>query len=586
MNIRQFLEEKVSQAMHVCGIPTHVPPMVRASARKEFGDYQVNGVMPAAKGMKLNPRELGARVIEALSWQDFAEKVELAGPGFINIHLKNDWLFGRVVESLLDARLGVPAATSPKTVVVDYSSVNLAKEMHVGHLRSTIIGDVISRLVEFAGHRVVRQNHVGDWGTQFGMLLAHLDDVKKATAASSLEMELSDLESFYIAAKKRFDSDTDFEKRARAKVVEFQSGDSKALSDLRFFIDVSLRHCEEVFERLHVLLKRSDVRGESAYNSDLPKIVNELREQGLLVLDDGAQCVFLDEFKGKEGEPLPIIVQKSDGGYLYMTTDLAALRYRSQTLGAHEILVVTDSRQALHFKQVEALGRRAGFLPQETALHNITFGMMNGPDGKPFRSRDGGNVKMVELLNEAEQRAYALVKGKNTDLSEAELRTIAKTVSVSAVKYADLSKHRSSDYVFSWDSMLSFEGNTAPYMLYAYTRIAGIFRKTADGSLDAFLKSVGGREVVNGHEPQERALVLVLSQFSEVLQSAVVENLPHYLCTYLYDLSGSFMSFYEACPVLNAPESERRSRLLIAALTAKTLQQGLSLLGIQTLEKM
>ena len=565
--------------MQKAGLPAEANPIIRLSARKEFGDYQANGIMPAAKILKSNPREIANQVVQNLEWQNFAEKVEIAGPGFINIFLKNSWLSDAATLALASSKLGIPALSRKQLVVVDYSSPNLAKEMHVGHLRSTIIGDVLSRVQEFLGHKVIRQNHVGDWGTQFGMLLAHFEDLQKGDAQHAA-VELSDLEKFYIAAKKRFDEDKSFEERSRQTVVKFQSGDASALRNLQEFINTSLHHCEEVYERLNVLLKRSDVRGESAYNSALPGVVESLRKQKLLIEDHGAQCVFLDEFKGKDG-PLPIIVQKSDGGYLYMTTDLAALQYRSQTLKADSIIAVTDARQALHFNQLETLGRLAHFLPKTTELHHVTFGMVLGSDNKPFKTRSGGTAKLSDLLNEAEERALALVKEKNTNLSIEEQKQIARAVGVGAVKYADLSKHRSSDYVFSWEQMLSFEGNTAPYLLYAYTRIAGILRKGGT-SVDAI--AIGPIEVV---APQERTLALQILQFSEVLNAVSAELLPHYLCTYLYDLAGAFMSFYEACPVLNASEtSEKENRMRLAALTARTLKCGLSLLGLNTLERM
>jgi len=578
VNVRAHLEEKFSEAMQKAGLPPEANPMVRISARKEFGDYQANGIMPAAKILKANPRDVALRVVENLDWQAFAAKVEVAGPGFINIFLKDDWLADAATRALASERLGIPPVPSKKRFVVDYSSPNLAKEMHVGHLRSTIIGDVLARVQEFIGHEVIRQNHVGDWGTQFGMLLAHLEDVQKS-GEKNAAVELADLEKFYIAAKKRFDEDKSFEERARQTVVKFQAGDAAVLRNLDSFINTSLEHCEEVYGRLDVLLTRSDVRGESAYNSMLPGIVESLRQQKLLVEDQGAQCVFMEEFKGKEG-PLPIIVQKSDGAYLYMTTDLAALKYRSQTLKATDIIAVTDARQALHFKQLEALGRRAGFLPPSTALHHVTFGMVLGNDNKPFKTRTGGTIKLTELLSEAEERALLLVQEKNTNLSRDEQREIARAVAAGAVKYADLSKHRASDYVFSWEQMLSFDGNTAPYLLYAYTRIAGILRK-AGTSVDEL--PAGPIAVI---APQERTLAIQLLQFSEVLNAVSSELLPHYLCTYLYELAGAFMSFYEACPVLNGTPDEKESRMRLAALTARTLRCGLNLLGLKTLERM
>ncbi|MED5389915.1 MAG: arginine--tRNA ligase, partial [Pseudomonadota bacterium] len=428
--------------------------------------------------------------------------------------------------------------------------------------------------------KVVRQNHVGDWGTQFGMLLAYLEEQKHEESDAELSRELSDLEGFYRAAKQRFDESGDFANRARSLVVKLQAGDEDCLTLWREFNNVSLSHCQAVYDRLGVSLTPADVRGESAYNDDLPQVVADLNAKGLLSEDQGAQCVFMDAFKNKEGAPLPVIVQKADGGYLYATTDLAALRYRAGTLGADRMLYFVDQRQALHFQQMFTLAKLAGFVPEATALEHMGFGTMNGPDGRPFKTRDGGTVKLIDLLNEAEERAYTLVKDKNAELNEDDLRTIARAVGIGAVKYADLSKNRSSDYIFNFDQMLSFEGNTAPYLLYAYTRVASVFRKAG---LD--MAEVSGDFLLQ--EEAEQALAARLVQFGEVLESVAEKGLPHLLCAYLYDVAGLFSSFYEHCPILSGDnEALRQSRLKLAALTARTLQQGMALLGLSPLERM
>lgn len=582
MNIRQLLDDRITAALHTLGAPDKVTAIVKPSARPEFGDYQANGVMAAAKALKTNPRELASRLLESLDLSDMAEKLEVAGPGFINIHLKNEWM----AETLEAGRMQDAPTSSSQTVVVDYSGPNLAKEMHVGHLRSTIIGDAVARVLAFQGNTVIRQNHVGDWGTQFGMLIAHMVDLQ--SQGGELSMQLADLETFYREAKKRFDDEPDFAAQARDYVVKLQSGDAGCLKLWRQFIDISLHHCEEVYQRLGVQLTRADVKAESAYNDDLPVIVSELQAKALLVEDQGAQCAFLDEFRNKDGSITPIIVQKSDGGYLYATTDLAALRHRSGVLKADRVLYFTDARQALHFKQVFTLARKAGFVRDAVSLEHMPFGAMLGEDGKPFKTRSGGTVKLADLLSEAEERAFALVTEKNPQLDEAERRDIAHKVGIGAVKYADLSKNRNSDYVFSWESMLSFEGNTAPYLQYAYARIQSIFRKAGEKETLPGLPLPGEGSKITVRESAERALAVKLLQFPEATDSVAKEGMPNHLCTYLYELAGHFMSFYEACPILKegVDADVRNSRLQLAALTAQTLQTGLDLLGIAVMERM
>lgn len=582
MNIRQLLDDRITAALHALGAPANVTAIVKPSARPEFGDYQANGVMAAAKQLKLNPRELATRLLETLDLSDLAEKLEVAGPGFINIHLKNTWLAKSLEQTSTCSspdkeRLG---GVSPQTIVIDYSGPNLAKEMHVGHLRSTIIGDAVARVLEFQGHKVIRQNHVGDWGTQFGMLIAHMVSMaEQHGGVSGVAPQLADLETFYREAKKRFDDEPQFANTARDYVVKLQSGDAECLAWWQQFIDISLHHCEAVYERLGVSLTRADVKPESAYNADLAQVVSDLQASGLLVEDQGAQCVFLEEFKNKDGSITPIIVQKTGGGYLYATTDLAALRYRSSVLNIDRALYFTDARQSLHFQQVFTLARKAGFVRTDIALEHMPFGNMLGEDGKPFKTRTGGTVKLVELLTEAEERAFALVTEKNPTLDETERRAIAHTVGIGAVKYADLSKNRNSDYIFNWETMLSFEGNTAPYLQYAYARIKSIFRR-------AQLETGNASIVLQASA--ERVLAVKLLQFTEVTDSVAKEGLPNHLCTYLYELAGNFMSFYEACPILKegVDAEVRDSRLHLAQVTAQTLQTGLALLGIEVMERM
>ena len=556
------------------------PAQIDRTKDKSHGDFATNIALMLAKPAGMKPRDLAEKLIAALPADNAVAKVEIAGPGFINFFQADDWLTGLLDQALADPYLAVPRPEQAQTVVVDYSSPNLAKEMHVGHLRSSIIGDAVVRTLEFLGHAVVRQNHVGDWGTQFGMLLAYLEEQKSEESDTELSRELGDLEGFYRAAKQRFDESDAFATRARSLVVKLQAGDEDCLALWREFNSVSLSHCQAVYDRLGVSLTPADVRGESAYNDDLAQVVSDLDARGLLSEDQGAQCVFMDEFKNKEGAPLPVIVQKADGGYLYATTDLAALRYRAGTLHADRMLYFVDQRQALHFQQMFSLAKRAGFVPEPTELEHMGFGTMNGPDGRPFKTRDGGTVKLIDLLDEAEERAYTLVKDKNPQLDDQDLRTIAHAVGIGAVKYADLSKNRSSDYIFNFEQMLSFEGNTAPYLLYAYTRVASVFRKAG-----LEMAQVSGDFQLQ--EDAEQALAARLVQFGEVLESVAEKGLPHLLCTYLYDVAGLFSTFYEHCPILSGDnEALKQSRLKLAALTARTLKQGMELLGLSPLERM
>ena len=578
MNIRTLLERKITQALHDAGAENS-PAIIKASAKSKFGDYQANGIMGAAKKLKMKPHDLAAKVLEHMELVGIASKVEIAGPGFLNIYLEEDWLAEHAEQALSSERLNIEEVYDPQTVVIDYSAPNLAKEMHVGHLRSTIIGDSMARILNFLGHKVIRQNHVGDWGTQFGMLLTYMGELGDDTA--ELSKQLSNLEKFYQAAKVRFDEDENFAKTARENVVKLQAGDKDFLKLWQQFTETSLQHCDEIYKNLNVLLTRDDVMPESAYNDDLANVVSDLDKQGILTKDQGAQCVFMDEFKNKDDSITPMIVQKSDGGYLYATTDLAALRYRHNKLKMDRGLYVIDARQSLHLKQVFTAGKKAGFVPETTQLEHMAFGTMMGKDGTPFKTRDGGTVKLIDLLNEAQQRAFDLVTQKNPDLDEETRKSIAKTVGIGAVKYADLSKNRTSDYIFNWDTMLSFEGNTAPYLQYAYARIQSILRKI-DG-VENIDESIGIELI----DKEERQLTNKLLQFEEAIEIVAKEGTPNLLCNYLFELAGNFMTFYEACPIMKADFDDlKHSRLKLAHLTGNTLKTGLDLLGIDVMERM
>ena len=577
MNIQALLSEKVSQAMIAAGAPADCEPQVRQSAKVQFGDYQANGMMAVAKKLGMAPRQLAEQVLTHLDLNGIASKVEIAGPGFINIFLDPAFLAQHVQQALASDRLGVTQPTK-QTVVVDYSAPNVAKEMHVGHLRSTIIGDAAVRTLEFLGHKVIRANHVGDWGTQFGMLIAWLEKQQQENAG---EMALADLEGFYRDAKKHYDEDEAFAERARSYVVKLQGGDEYFREMWRKLVDITMSQNQLTYDRLNVTLTRDDVMGESLYNPMLPGIVADLKAKGLAVESEGATVVFLDEYKNKEGEPMGVIIQKKDGGYLYTTTDIACAKYRYETLHADRVLYYIDSRQHQHLMQAWTIVRKAGYVPDSVPLEHHMFGMMLGKDGKPFKTRAGGTVKLADLLDEALERARRLVAEKNPDMPADELEKLANAVGIGAVKYADLSKNRTTDYIFDWDNMLAFEGNTAPYMQYAYTRVLSVFRKA-----DIDESALANAQVVIS-EDREAQLAARLLQFEETLTVVAREGTPHVMCAYLYDVAGLFSGFYEHCPILSAENEEiRNSRLKLAQLTAKTLKLGLDTLGIETVERM
>ena len=558
MNIQALLSEKVSQALIAAGASADCEPQVRQSAKVQFGDYQANGVMAVAKKLGMAPRQLAEQVLSHLDLSGIANKVEIAGPGFINIFLDPAFLAENVSSALKSERLGV-AQPQAQTVVVDYSAPNVAKEMHVGHLRSTIIGDAAVRTLEFLGHKVIRANHVGDWGTQFGMLIAYLEKQQQENAG---EMALADLEGFYREAKKHYDEDEAFAERARSYVVKLQGGDEYFREMWRKLVDITMSQNQLTYNRLNVTLTRDDVMGESLYNPMLPGIVADLKAKGLAVESEGATVVFLDEYKNKEGEPMGVIIQKKDGGYLYTTTDIACAKYRYENLHADRVLYYIDSRQHQHLMQAWTIVRKAGYVPDSVPLEHHMFGMMLGKDGKPFKTRAGGTVKLADLLDD-------------------ELEKLANAVGIGAVKYADLSKNRTTDYIFDWDNMLAFEGNTAPYMQYAYTRVLSVFRKA-----DIDESALAAAPVVITEE-REAQLAARLLQFEETLTVVAREGTPHVMCSYLYDLAGLFSGFYEHCPILSAESEEtRNSRLKLALLTAKTLKLGLDTLGIETVERM
>ena len=573
MPIKELLNQRFSAAMQAAGIPSECSPILALSGKPQFGDYQANGAMGAAKRLKTNPRELAQNILDNLDLEGIADKLEIAGPGFINIYLSDKFLADALADNSAEPN------KNPQTIVVDYSSPNLAKEMHVGHLRSTIIGDAVARVQEYQGQKVIRQNHMGDWGTQFGMLIAELE--QQLSEGEQAELALNDLEVFYQQSKKHFDEDPEFADTARAYVVKLQSGDQHCRILWQKFIQVSVAHNLDIYKQLNVGLDSQHIMPESAYNDDLQNVLDDLIAKGLAVESDGAKVVFLEELADKNGDPSVMIVQKSGGGFLYATSDLAAMRYRVNKLQADRIIYSIDARQSLHMKQVFTAARKAGYAPEAIGLEHHPFGTMMGKDGKPFKTRSGGTVKLADLLVEAVERAERLLREKNTDLSDADIKVIARKVGIGAIKYADLSKTRTNDYIFDWDAMMSFEGNTAPYLQYAYTRIRSIFRK-ADIDPQTFSAEI------NIVEPQEKTLAMKLLQFEEVVNQVASEGYPHILCNYVYELASAFMSFYEHCPVLKdgVAEETQKSRLQLSKQTSETIAKGLDLLGIEVMEKM
>jgi len=573
--ILELLEKITAKAMADAGIDIKCKPLLSKATKKEFGDYQANGVLSAAKRQKMNPRDLAEKVVANIDNAEVIEKVEIAGPGFINYYLQQDWLSSRLNQLDCQVEKMITLNQKQEVIVVDYSGPNLAKEMHVGHLRSTIIGDCLARVFSKLNYKVIRQNHVGDWGTQFGMLLTYMTDLERKGAG--VKTKLSDLEEFYREAKKKFDEDSDFAHRARDQVVKLQAGDAKCMEQWQTFIGISLKHCFAVYARLNVLMTKDDLKPESSYNLELKGVISSLKDKNLLKESEGAQCVFLEQFIGKDKEPLPIIVQKSDGGFLYATTDLAALQYRSLELKASKILYVVDIRQGLHFDQIFSLAKTASFVSDECELQHISFGTMLGKDGKPFKTRTGGTVKLNALLDEAITRAAKIIAEKNPDFDVDKVNKIAQVIGINAVKYADLSKNRKTNYIFEWDQMLALEGNTAPYMMYAYSRIQSILREAGESTTASTI-------IVSTAE--ERRLALKILQFPEMLTIVVRDYMPHHICQFIFELAGCYMSFYEKCPVLSAQESIRESRLGLCKATANTIKLGFDLLGLKVLEKM
>jgi arginyl-tRNA synthetase len=574
----QELAERFRQAVSRAFGPEHtsVDPLVRRSDR---ADFQANLAMSLGKSLKRPPRDVAQALVQALEVDDICDKVEIAGPGFINLTLKNAYFDQLLAATLQDARLGVATTKQPDTVIVDYGGPNVAKEMHVGHLRPCVIGDCLVRVLEFLGHHVIRQNHIGDWGTPFGMLIEHLLDLGGADQAT--ELSVGELDAFYKAARKKFDGDPTFAERARQRVVLLQGGDAATLALWRTLVDASTAYFEKVFARLGVTMTATDTRGESFYNPFLPEIAADLEQRGIAQIGDGALCVFPEGFKNREGAPLPVIVRKSDGGFGYAATDLAALRYRAQQLHGTRILYVVGSPQAQHFAMVFAVARMAGYVPASVRTEHVGFGSILGSDRKMMKTRSGETLRLIELLDEGRERALAELEKREVALTPEAKLMLAQSLSLAAIKYADLSSDRIKDYVFDWDRMLAPEGNTGPYLQYAQARRRSLLRKLAVG------EAVDGNAIRIQHD-RERALALLLTGFGEAVESVVVALEPHKLCSFLYELASAFASFWVECPVLkdDVPADVRASRIALTDLTGRVLVQGMSLLGVDAPERM
>ncbi|MDN3507179.1 MAG: arginine--tRNA ligase [Simkaniaceae bacterium] len=576
--IAKQLEEAVEDAFKSAfgdTIEGHAPEITPAT-QPEFGHYQCNNALKLAKALRKKPRDIAQEIVEHLK-SPMIQKLEIAGPGFINITLNEDFLAEEIQKLLQDEHYGAVKAKDRKKVIVEFSSPNIAKELHVGHLRSTIIGDALARLFEFLDYDVLRLNHIGDWGTQFGMLIAYLKNFQPDFFAGKKTADLSELMSWYKESKKLFDADPEFKKQSQLEVVRLQGGDGASLEAWEMICDISRKAFKEIYSLLDIKLEE---RGESFYNPYLAEVVDDLEEKGLLSLSNGAKCVFLDGFKTREGTPLPMIVQKSDGGYNYDTTDMAAMRHRIEKEGAERIIVITDAGQSLHFQMIEKTAEKAGYLDSnKVQFDHVPFGVVLGPDGKKFKTRSGETEKLIDLITQAVARATAIFKERLPEASDQEIQELGTILGVDAIKYADLSSHRLKDYVFSYDRMLRFEGNTAAFLLYAYVRIQGIKRKVGKDPA-----ALVGNVPIKLQEPSEIDLALHLRRFGETLESMARELLPNRLCEYLYELAEKFNAFFRDCRVEGSDQEE--SRLLLCEATARILAKGLDILGLKTLPKM
>ncbi|MDE0645188.1 MAG: arginine--tRNA ligase [Gammaproteobacteria bacterium] len=570
MNLRLELSKRFQHTLQLLGFENANALVFRAS-RPEFGDYQVNGVISAAKSTGMNPRSLAQTVSTHSSLNSLPAKLEIAGPGFINVTLDRQY-----VEDLVEQRPAIAPTARPERIVIDYSSPNIAKELHVGHLRSTVIGDAVARMLRLHGHDVIPQNHVGDWGTAFGKLIAHLDSLSESETQS-----LSDIERLYVDASSRFDSDFEFANQARSAVTNLQAQRPAEMEVWRRIVAKTINHMQGIYGDLDVLLQREDIRGESAYNAELPAVIDDLNAANLLSESEGAKCVYVDGFFKKDDSPLPMIVQKSDGGYLYHTTDLAAVKHRVNQLRANRLMYLTDARQIHHFKHLFAVARAVKYAQDSVVLEHLVFGSILNADGAPLKSRTGSSILLSSLIEEGIERARQVIQDRESSNREVDPQEIARRIAISSIKYADLSKNRINDYRFDWDTMLAFEGNTAPYLLYAYARVCSLFERGKVSETQCRHNSI------KLTENAERDLALAILQFQELFEQSTEERKPHHLCTYLYELTVRFMRFYEQCPILKGTSTvQQESRLGLCTKVAEILRTGLQSLGISVLDRM
>ncbi|WP_159715302.1 arginine--tRNA ligase [Blochmannia endosymbiont of Camponotus nipponensis] len=581
MNIQNFLLKKIHQALLIItneSVSNLI--QVQQSTKKIFGNYQINGLITISKKLNLPVEELAKKIIKFINLNNIAQTIKIEKPGFINIFLDPQWISHQINNIFFMSNLGFTPII-PKTVVIDYSSPNLAKEMHVGHLRSTVIGDSIARILSFLGHNVIRANHIGDWGTQFGMLIAYIEKNKQPELLLHKTIQLSTLEHFYQEAKKIYDIDPTFAELSRSYVLKLQKGEKYYRQIWQRLVDISILNNQKIYTRLNITLKKSDTIGESFYNDMLPGIISDLKNKGLTTTSNGATIVPIENYHNKQGDPFGVIIQKKDGAYLYSTTDIACIKYRCKILHADRIIYYIDSRQKQHLTQAWEIANKAGYIGQSVLLEHHICGMMLGTDGKPFKTRSGNALKLKTLLDEALERARCLILNKNPNLKLAKVNKLAHIISIGAVKYSELSKNRITDYIFNWNSMLNFEGNTAPYIQYACTRIFSIFKRFKQ------LDSQFERNTIQLETTEEILLAICLLQFEEIIITVANQGTPHILCSYLYKLSVLFSSFYENCPIVKVNNTHiKYSRLKLALITARILKKGLNLLGIKTVRYM
>ncbi|WP_422667178.1 arginine--tRNA ligase [Buchnera aphidicola] len=580
MYIKSIIKKDITHALNKIIDIQHYDPLVKLSKKLEYGHYQINNLIKLSKILKITPFQISKKIISNINNKKMYEKITFSEPGFINLFLNLSWLSEQLNKMLKSIRLGVPYDINKQNIVIDYSSPNIAKEMHVGHLRSTIIGDVIARILSFLGHNVIRANHIGDWGTQFGMLIAYLKNKKLIEKLNNNNISLFQLDKYYSKAKKKYDEDQLFAEKSRKYVVKLQNKDPIYYSIWKKIVFITMTHNNEIYKKLNVTLNETHIMGESLYNDMLPNIIQDLKSKKIAIEKNGAIIVFLKEFKNRLGESMGVIIQKKDKGFLYSTIDIACLKYRYEIFNAHRIIYYTDSRQHQHLIQVWTIAKKANYIPNSIILEHHMFGMMLNKDKKPFKTRDGNTIKLNELLDESIERANKIINEKKFKSSKKKRIQLARIIGISAIKYADLSKNRNTDYIFNWDKMLSFEGNTAPYIQYAYTRIMSIFKKS----------HISISKIKNNIlliEECEINLALLLLEFEEIIYLVAKKGTPHILCEYLYKVSTNFSNFYENCSILFPKKIKIcKSRLKLSFLTAKIIKKGLNMLGIKTVEKM